>query len=155
MAHKHIIKADAIRKMQGEERTHFLNPNAVRRNKSLGDVIGLKNIGVHIIEVQPGHVTTEYHKHYYEEECIYILSGKATATIEGEKTVVEQGDFLGFPIDGAAHDLLNDGHDLLVCLVMGQRLQQDVSDYPNQDKRLYRNSGNWEMINIADIEKVK
>ncbi len=154
MTHKHIIKADEIANMQGEQKTHLLNPNAVRRNKSLGDALGLKNIGVHIIEVEPGRATTEYHKHYYEEECVYILSGKATATIEGGKTVVEKGDFLGFPIDGAAHDILNDGDDTLVCLVMGQRLAQDISDYPNLNKRLYRNSGNWEMVDIADIEKI-
>ncbi len=140
--------------MQAQEKTHFLNANAKRRNKSLGDAVGLKNMGVHIIEVEPGHATTEYHKHYYEEECIYVLSGKATATIQGKKITIEQGDFLGFPCDGSAHDIVNDDEALLVCLVMGQRLQQDISDYPNQGKRLYRNSGNWELVDIADIKKI-
>ena len=40
--------------------------NAVRINKSLGDLVGLKNIGFHIIYVESGKDTTEYHKHYYE-----------------------------------------------------------------------------------------
>ncbi|WP_420887770.1 cupin domain-containing protein [Candidatus Nitrotoga arctica] len=35
-------------------------------------------IGVHIISVEPGKNTTEYYKHHYEEECVYVLSGKGT-----------------------------------------------------------------------------
>ncbi len=43
----------------------------------------------------------------------------------------------------------------LVCLVMGQRLAQDVSDYPKARKRLYRNSGNWDLVDLDAIEKPK
>jgi len=34
---------------------------------------------------------------------------------------------------------------------MGQRLQQDVSDYPNQGKRLYRNNGEWNLVEMQHI----
>lgn len=34
---------------------------------------------------------------------------------------------------------------------MGQRLEQDVADYPNQGKRLYRNSGNWDLVELKNI----
>jgi len=34
---------------------------------------------------------------------------------------------------------------------MGQRLEQDVTDYPHQGKRLYRNSGEWNLVDLADI----
>ena len=39
----------------------------------------------------------------------------------------------------------------LVCLVIGQRLPQDVVDYPRKGKRLYRNSGQRDMVDIAQI----
>ncbi len=151
--HNLILKSTDITAMSGEKRIHFLNPNAVRINKSLGDAVGLTQIGVHIISVKPGHDTTEYHKHFYEEECVYILSGRGAAIIDGERYTVEPGDFLGFPRGVAAHNIVNDGDDLLQCLVMGQRLEQDVADYPDKNKRLYRNNEQWDLVNITDISE--
>ncbi len=146
-----ILKAKDIEAMAGERRIHFLNPNADRIRKSLGDAVGLNNIGVHLITVEPGKDTTEYHKHYYEEECIYVLSGSGTLIIEGESFPFEKGDFVGFPTNTAAHSLKNIGSETLVFLVMGQRLEQDVADYPNQKKRLYRNSGQWNLVDFKHI----
>lgn len=148
---KYLLTAEEINNMQGERKVHFLNPNAVRINKSLGDAVGLNNLGVHIIYVEPGHDSTEYHIHYYEEECIYILSGQGTAIIESDKYKVKKGDFIGLPANKAAHNIINDGNETLVCLVMGQRLAQDVGDYPNKGKRLYRNSGEWNLVDIINI----
>jgi uncharacterized cupin superfamily protein len=148
---KLLLKAADIEQMPGERKVHFLNTNAVRLNKSLGDAVGLSQIGVHIIYVEPGKETTEYHKHLYEEECVYVLSGKGSLIIEGDAYQFEKGDFVGFPRNTAAHGIINDGDETLVCLVMGQRLQHDVGDYPNKDKRLFRNSGEWNLVDIQHI----
>jgi uncharacterized cupin superfamily protein len=80
-----------------------------------------------------------------------VLSGKGTLTIGSEKFPFERGDFVGFPADTEAHSLTNSGSDTLVCLVMGQRLEQDVADYPNQRKRLYRNTGKWDLVDLQNI----
>jgi uncharacterized cupin superfamily protein len=152
---KLLLKADDIEKMAGERKVHFLNSNAVRINKSLGDAIGLNQIGVHIIHVEPGNDATEYHKHQYEEECVYVLSGKGSLVIEGDTYRFEKGDFVGFPRNTAAHSIVNDGDETLICLVMGQRLQQDVSDYPNKGKRLYRNSDVWDLVDLQHISDPK
>jgi uncharacterized cupin superfamily protein len=152
---KLLLKADDIEQMVGERKVHFLNPNAIRINKSLGDWVGLNHIGVHMIYVEPGKETTEYHKHYYEEECVYVLSGSGKLIIEGDTYQFEKGDFVGFPRNTAAHCILNDNNQTLVCLVMGQRLEQDVSDYPNKGKRLYRNSGDWNLVELGLITNPK
>ncbi len=152
---KLLLKAADIAALEGERKVHFLNDNAVRINKSLGDAVGLEHIGVHIIEVQPGHDTTEYHLHWYEEECIYCLSGRGALEIDGDRYPFEPGDFVGLPRNTAAHGLANDGDEPLVCLVMGQRLAQDVSDYPKAKKRLYRNSGRWDLVDLEDVETPK
>ncbi len=149
--HKLLLKAGDIENMAGERKTHFLNPNAVRINKSLGDAVGLQHIGVHLIYVEPGRDTTEYHKHHYEEECLYVLSGQGVAVIDGAHYPIAQGDFVGFPANHAAHCITNNGAETLVCLVAGQRLEQDVADYPKLGKRLYRNSGEWNLVDVADI----
>lgn len=147
------LSAQAIAVMEAVKRVHFLNDDAVRGNKAIGDATGLKNIGVHLITIQPGHRSTEYHFHHYEEECVYVLSGRGTATIGEQKHKVGPGDFMGHPIDHVAHDMVNDGSEPLVCLVIGQRLTQDITDYPRQGKRLYRHSGERSLVNIGDIRK--
>lgn len=146
-----VLKRKDIDMMKGERTVHFLNPEAERIRKSIGDMVGLNHIGVHLIYVEPGKETTEYHKHYYEEECIYVLAGEGTLVIEGKSFCFEKGDFVGFPANTAAHSLKNTSSEILVCLVMGQRLDQDVADYPNKKKRLYRNSGEWNLVNLENI----
>jgi len=149
--HPLLLKASDIEQIAGQHKVHFLNPNAVRLNKSLGDAVGLTEIGVHLIYVEPNRESTEYHKHYYEEECIYVLSGTGSLIIEDESYSFAEGDFVGFPANTAAHSIFNDSDETLVCLVIGQRLRQDVADYPHQEKRLYRNSGDWNIVDFQNI----
>jgi uncharacterized cupin superfamily protein len=147
------LSAQKIAAMEGIRRVHNLNPAAIRIDKSLGDEGGLKNIGIHLISIAPGDKSTEFHTHRYEEEAIYVLSGNGTEVI-GEKTEkIGPGDFIGFPGGGVAHETVNDGTEPLVCLVIGQRLAQDVVDYPRKGKRLYRNSGQRDMVDYPNIEK--
>ena len=73
---KYIIRRQEIEAMEGLAKTHFLNKNAKRTNKSLGDITGLKNLGFHILEVLPGYESTEYHVHHCEDECVYVLPAR-------------------------------------------------------------------------------
>jgi uncharacterized cupin superfamily protein len=145
------LSADAIAKMEGARRVHQLNPAAIRTDKSLGDEVGLKNIGIHLITVAPGDKSTELHMHKYEDEAIYVLSGRGTEIMGETSQKIGPGDFLGFPAGGKPHETVNDGTEPLVCLVIGQRLAQDVVDYARKGKRLYRNSGQRDMIEIREI----
>ena len=135
---KYILKKDEIDGYEGIQKTHFLNSNAKRLNKSLGDLTGLTGFGFHIIEILPGHESTETHVHYHEDECVYILEGEAEATIGNEVYHVSAGDFIGYRAGGSAHNLRNIGSSVLKCIVVGQRLEHDVADYPKLEKRIYR-----------------
>jgi uncharacterized cupin superfamily protein len=152
---KYVIAAEEIAGFKGDVRTHLLNPNAVRTDKSLGDLVGLKNLGFHIIEVQPGNESTEYHKHYEEEECVYILAGAARVTIGQEEYRVKAGDFIGYPANDLPHTMLNDGSEVLRCIVVGQRLPSGVSEYPKKGKRAYRYAGTRDMVELSNVEKTK
>ena len=44
-----FLSAQTISAMEGVRRVHSLNPAAIRTDKSLGDEVGLKNIGIHLI----------------------------------------------------------------------------------------------------------
>ncbi len=150
---KNIISAEEIKKMKGLKKSHFLNPDAKRINKSLGDLTGLTGLGFHIIEVPTGCESTEYHVHYFEDECAYVLEGEGVVTIGAETTSIGPGDFIGYPAGGEAHTMRNMGEVPLRCIIVGQRLSHDVGDYPNLKKRIYRNKGQtWNLVSHNDIE---
>jgi len=147
------LSAEKIATVEGVRRVHTLNPAAIRLDKSIGDEVGLKNIGIHLITIGPGDKSTEFHTHRYEDEAIYVLSGRGTEIMGETKQKIGPGDFIGFPAGGDAHETINDGTEPLVCLVIGQRLPQDVVDYPRRGKRLYRNSGQRDMVDYTNLEK--
>jgi uncharacterized cupin superfamily protein len=147
------LSAEQIAAMKGVRRVHSLNSAAIRLNKSLGDEAGLKNIGIHLISIAAGDKSTEFHSHMYEEEAIYVLSGRGTEVIGDVRHKIGPGDFIGLPAGGPAHETINEGNEPLVCLVIGQRLPQDVVDYPRRGKRLYRNGGQRDMIDLGRIGK--
>ena len=152
MSDTYLVKAADIAAMEGLKKTHFLNDNAQRVNKSLGDLTGLTGFGFHLIEVQPGHETTEKHVHHFEDECVYVLDGQAVAVIGDEEHPIGPGDFIGYRKGGLAHTIRVTGPDLFRCIVVGERLAHDVGDYPDKGKRIYRNAGQpWDLVDHDHI----
>lgn len=146
-----LLTAAAIAAMPGKSKAHLLNPDAVRVSKSLGAATGLSALGFHMMTVPPGHAYSEYHRHLYEEQCFYILSGSGEAVIEEQRHAIGPGDFLGFPSNGAAHTILNTGSAPLVMLSARTNLEQDVCDYPRLKKRLYMNGTDEAVVDYADV----
>lgn len=150
---RELLKASAIEAMPAQRNVHSLNPKAVRLRKSLGDATGLSQFGFHMVTLMPGHESSEYHRHLYEEECVYVLSGQGEADIGEERCPIAAGDFMGFPRRGPAHVLRNTGEEPLVLLVAGQRLAQDVCDYPRLGKRLYINGDHEDLVAVEHVRR--
>ena len=72
------------------------------------------------MRVAPGKESFIYHTHYYEEEWIYILSGRGVAEIDGAEHEVGPGDFMGFATPSVAHHLRNPFDVELVYLCGGE-----------------------------------
>ena len=133
----YVLKKSDIDAITGARYNHPLNSNAVRTSKSLGDATGLTGIGFHLVSVEPGHESTEFHTHHYEDECTYVLSGTGEVTIDESVVEIETGDFIGYRKGGLPHTMKNTGNVPLVCIVAGERLAHDIVDYPRSRKRLY------------------
>jgi uncharacterized cupin superfamily protein len=146
-----LVKASEIDAMEGHSKTHLLNPEAIRMSKSLGRATGLTDLGVQLMTVMPGREYAEYHRHLYEEQCFYILSGRGEAIIEEKSYAIAGGDFLGFPKNGVAHTILNNGDEPLVFLCARVNLEQDVCDYPRKKKRLYMNGTEEVLVDFHNI----
>ena len=151
----YLISRDEITEMAGLDKTHFLNSNARRLNKSLGDATGLTGFGFHLVEIAPGYESTEHHCHQFEDECVYVLSGTAIAIIGDQEHQIAAGDFIGYRKGGLAHSIRNTGNEVFRCIVVGERLAHDVGDYPRLGKRLYRNRGMaWNLVDHDHIKEV-
>ena len=103
------------------------------------------------MEVEPGHEYSEYHRHLYEEQCFYVLSGSGTAVIEETEYPVSSGDFIGFPKNGVAHTIVNSGVEPLKFICARVNLEQDVCDYPRQKKRLHKNGAEESLVDFKSI----
>jgi uncharacterized cupin superfamily protein len=100
-----LLKAAAIEAMQEIRRVHVLNKGAIRNYKALGDAVGMRDIGVHLVRINPGDESTEYHTHYCDEEFVYVLAGRGMTEIGGRKHAIGPGDFMGFTAPSAPHSI--------------------------------------------------
>ena len=102
--------------------------------------------------IPPGKESFVYHSHQFEEEWIYVLSGKGIAEIDGNEYEVEKGDFMGFPTPGVAHNMRNDGDEDLVYLVGGEAREYEVAEYPKLGRKMIRTGEKVEVLDISDIK---
>lgn len=149
-----LINARDIAALKPEIRIHQFNANAERHTKSLGDLIGMQTLGVHLVTVQPGKESTQFHSHQCDEEFLYILAGRGVAEIGDEEFEVSAGDFLGFTANSLPHSMRNDSSEDLTYLMAGNRNSIDICDYPRINRRMYRVNGAKEYMDQDAIYKV-
>ena len=151
--HFPLLTAAAIAKMIEYRRVHLLNKRAIRHGKSLGDAVGMRDMGIHLVRIAPGDESTEYHTHYCDEEFVYILAGRGIAEIGARKVKVGPGDFMGFTAKSLPHAMSNPYKVDLVYLMGGTRKAIDISEYPRSRKRAYKFSGLRHTVKFRDVKE--
>jgi uncharacterized cupin superfamily protein len=142
--------ADSAAKMS--KHSHPWNPNSEMVGVQLGRNAGLKRTGVNLARIAPGKESFVYHSHAREEEWLYILSGTATAEIDGADYEVGPGDFMGFPTPSVAHHLRNTGEEDLVYLMGGESRDCEIADFPRLGKRMIKTGDKVEICELADVK---
>lgn len=143
-----------IAAMEERAHTHQFNENAVRMTRTLGDLAGLTDMGLHMVRIEPGRETTEHHYHGQDEEFLMILSGRGEAFIGEEKVEVAPGDVLLFPKNGPAHSMRNPFEEDLVYLMGGTRAEVDVCTYPRLKRTMIRADGEKKYVDAPHLKKV-
>ena len=146
-----LLSAEAIAALPEHARQHAFNPNGLRHTKALSDACGLEQIGVHLVRLEQGRESTEYHTHAHDEEWIYILSGRGMAEIGERKAEVKAGDFMGFVASSPPHAMTNPFKEDLVYLVGGTRHAYDVVDYPRRGVRSYKFEGKRDNVYTKNL----
>ncbi|MDB5812737.1 MAG: hypothetical protein JWN94_4859 [Betaproteobacteria bacterium] len=148
-----LLSATAIASMPETRRVHVLNKRAIRNYKALGDAVGLRDMGVHLVRINPGDESTEYHTHYCDEEFVFVLEGRGVTEIGGRKHKIGPGDFMGFTAPSEPHAISNPYNEPLVYLLGGTRKAIDISEYPRSRKRAYKFDGKRHTVKFEDVEE--
>ena len=150
-----LIRAEAIKQLQEHSFSHPWNNNSEIKGVFLGEAVGLQRIGITLAHIPPGKESFIYHSHQFEEEFIYILSGRGIAEIDDEEFEVGAGDFMGFPTASVAHHLHNPFDENLVYIVGGERRQVDIADFPRLQKRMFRNGREVQIVDWDDLKPMQ
>lgn len=112
-----------------------MNPRSRLAGTPLATLAGFARTGVDVVTLPPGAESFAYHAHSFEEEWLYVLSGRGVALVDGAELEVSAGDFLGFPAPSVPHLMCNRSGADLVYLEGGERRGSDVIEYPLIGKR--------------------
>lgn len=154
MKNPYILKSKTIEALEEKRVVHQFNPKAIRNTKSLGDIVGLSTIGFHLVRVEPGDETTQHHSHEFSDEFVYILSGSCTLCLGDEEYELSANDFVGFPKNGPAHSMKNNGQEDLVYLMGGSRPDIDICNYPKIKRRMYIINDRREFVDLEHLGKI-
>jgi len=141
-----IVRTSALKSEHGFPFRHPLNPNSQAEFHRLSRPTGLQRAHVNLLRVPPGKEAFILHAHSVAEEWSYIVSGEGEAQIGDEKFKVSAGDFIGFPVDGKAHTIVNTGTTDLVYLTGGEDVPTDVGHFPGIGKMAVFKQDRIEMI---------
>lgn len=75
-----------------------------------------------------------FHRHHITDEMFLILSGSGEYRLGNDRIPVRAGDCLGAPAAGAAHQLLNTGHEPLRYLALSNNTNAEVIEYPDSGR---------------------
>jgi uncharacterized cupin superfamily protein len=145
----HIVRKAAIQEGEGTF-SHPWNPASQITGTRMSELGGLKRTGVSVARVAPGKESFAYHSHHTEEEWIYILSGRATALIDGQEYELGPGDFVAFPTPSVAHNIANRSNEELVYLMGGENHPNEVADFPALDRRMVKLNGKATIYRLSD-----
>ncbi|HWA90842.1 MAG TPA: cupin domain-containing protein [Rhizomicrobium sp.] len=146
-----LLRAAEIAAKESEH-AHPWNPRSALIGTQMARLTGLKRTGVSLVRVPPGKESFVYHSHTFEEEWLYVLSGRGIAEIDGKEHAVGAGDFMGFPTPSVAHHLRNAGTEDLVYLMGGENREFEVADFPKLGKRMVRTGKGVAIYEAADAK---
>jgi uncharacterized cupin superfamily protein len=115
----------------------FAAPCQNKIRHRLAVAAGLKQIGINLLELDPGAWSSQRHWHTQAEEFVYVLEGEVVLVTEGSEEILRAGDCAAFlPGDADGHHLQNrSGAPARVLEIGSGFMPDDVTHYPDVDMR--------------------
>ena len=118
----------------------FATRTGHRERRSLGDYLGLSNVGVNLTRIKPGSSSALLHTHSKMEEFVYMLEGEVSLVTSTNEVTLVAGMCVGFPQQSEAHHLVNRTDQDAVLLELSDRPLGDMPIYPEDDLKLTLNA---------------
>jgi uncharacterized cupin superfamily protein len=119
-------------------------PCRERVRRALGDVFGLLQFGVNLLELAPGAWSSQRHWHERQDELVYVLDGEATLVTDEGETTLSAGMVAGFPAgSGNGHHIVNRSNNVVRLLEVGTRTTEETAHYSDIDM-MYREDADAE-----------
>jgi uncharacterized cupin superfamily protein len=131
---RYIVRTGKLDDTDGFQFAHPFNPNSDLRMIPLSDRVGMQRAQLALGRIAPGKESFIPHAHATQEEFIFILAGAGEIEINSVRAALGPGDYVGFPTDGAVHQLYNTGTVELVYLMGGERTSVEYSRFPTISK---------------------
>ena len=113
-------------------------PCRERVRRTLGDVFGLSQFGVNLLELAPGAWSSQRHWHERQDELVYVLEGDATVVTDEGETMLSAGMVAGFRAgSGNGHHIVNRSNAVVRLLEVGTRTAEETAHYSDIDM-MYR-----------------
>lgn len=98
--------------------------------KSLNEPFSINSLLVHEETLLPGKRNSSAHYHSHKDEIFYVLEGKPTLVVNGNKTILTKGDYSGFPAGSKkSHMLINESDKSAIILTIGTNPEEDQIHY--------------------------
>lgn len=122
-----------------------------RLKRKLGDFFGLTNFGVNLTDLSPGAMSALAHSHSQQDEFIFVLEGTPTLLLGKEEFILHPGECYGLKAGtGIAHQLVNQSHENVTYLEIGDRTKGDEVEYPNDDLKATQSTNGLWMLTHKD-----
>jgi len=130
-------------------------PCRERVRHTLGDVFGLTQFGVNLLELAPGTWSSQRHWHERQDEFVYVLEGEATLMTDEGETVLSAGMVAGFKAaSGNGHHIVNRSNAVVRLLEVGTRTTEETATYSDIDM-MYREDATAEGYFTKDGRPLK
>ena len=131
----------------GRTTSNYPEPFAARVSgrvkKQLGDLFGITSFGVNLTTLAPGSQSSLKHRHFVQDEFVYIRAGELVRAHGEGETLLTPGMCAGLPHGGTAHHLINRSDAPATYLEIGDRQAGDHADYPDDDLCALRSEQGW------------
>jgi uncharacterized cupin superfamily protein len=119
----------------------YNQPCLHRGRRALGDVFGLSQFGVNLMELPPGAWSSQRHWHEREDEFVYVLEGEVDLVTDAGSTTLSAGMVAGFRAgEPNGHHLVNRSDRVARLLEVGTRSNAETAHYADIDM-LYNEVG--------------
>jgi uncharacterized cupin superfamily protein len=113
----------------------FAAPCRNKLRRRLAVAAGLKQIGINLLELDPGAWSSQRHWHTRAEEFVYVLEGEVVLVTDSGEETLHAGDCAAFlPGDPDGHHLQNrSGARARVLEIGSANMRNDEATYPDID----------------------